>query len=112
MQAEEWLQHVKKEDLPDSCQHLVDIIGIENMVRLMKECGGTYFYIPKSDSLIRTLRDRAIRQEYEKGTSIRNIAMKCSLTESRVRTILFEQGDPNQVTIFDIEKTCISSNEL
>lgn len=101
---EEWTKDVKMEDLPESCQQLAQVIGVEETALLMQECGGTYLYIPKSDSLMRLTRDRAILKKYNQGVPVRTIALQHALTESRVRAILFERGNPDQMTIDEIQQ--------
>ena len=59
--------------------------------------------IPKLDSLLRNIRDRRIRQEYD-GTNTRTLALKYDVSESWVKRIasIDERGEiRGQTSLFD-----------
>jgi Mor family transcriptional regulator len=100
---EKWMQQLKVEDLPEVYQSLAESLGVNGVIKLAENFGGTYMYIPKPDKLLRVARDAAIMKEYQNGVSIRELAKKFSLTDSRIRTIISEFSSDNQITIFDVE---------
>ena len=53
------------EDIKNEEQkNLAIIIGIDAYINLVKNYGGTNIYILKSDSLIKDIRDKKIRSEF------------------------------------------------
>ena len=75
---------------------LAELLGTENMLtlELLKSYSGMIIYVPKLDSLLRNIRDRRIRQEYD-GTNTRALALKYDVSESWVKRIasIDERGE-------------------
>ncbi|MEC1178523.1 Mor transcription activator family protein [Metasolibacillus meyeri] len=80
------------------------IIGVEAFMKLCDYYGGSNLYIPKRDSVIRYIRDTAIKNEFDGGNH-RKLATKYNLSETHVRRIV-ANSDPKylvhkQTDIFD-----------
>ena len=77
-----WAHDVKPEDITNATMlDLAELLGTENMLTLVESYSGMIIYIPKLDSLLRNIRDRRIRQEYD-GTNTRALALKYDVSES------------------------------
>ena len=76
------------EDIKNEEQkNLAIIIGIDAYIKLVKNYGGTNIYILKSDSLIKDIRDKKIRSEFN-GYNYRYLANKYNLTDRAIREIV------------------------
>lgn len=100
---------VTLDDLNEEQLQVVEVIGLEAYKRLIHYYAGTSIYIPKFSEIERRKRNEKIRIEYEKNGDIKALALKYSLSEIQIRTIigdLFKNKkiDPyeGQVTLFDL----------
>ncbi|MEG0766647.1 MAG: Mor transcription activator family protein [Clostridia bacterium] len=66
---------------------MIDAIGLEPFLHLVQTHGGTYFYIPKSDVVLRRIRDEKIKAEFD-GSNYKSLAVKFNLTEISIRRIV------------------------
>ncbi|MDI3477570.1 MAG: hypothetical protein PWQ37_1906 [Candidatus Petromonas sp.] len=73
--------------IPHPYNEWAKIVGSENLYEFVEKYGGTTAYIPKSDYLIREVRDNLIRQEYKKGCSYQELMEKYKLSERWIRII-------------------------
>jgi hypothetical protein len=79
--------------LPKSLKMISQIIGLERTVELSEALGGTSVYICGVYSIERTIRNRRIRDEYDRGgTTVFSLARKFGLGQRTVEKILSE-GD-------------------
>lgn len=77
-----WAHDVKPEDITNATMlDLAELLGTENMLTLVESYSGMIIYVPKLDSLLRNIRDRRIRQEYD-GSNTRALALKYDVSES------------------------------
>lgn len=75
-------------DLNDEQKELVDVIGLEAFNKLVFHYGGSSLYIPKTDTIERQKRNTKICNEYLGGKNLKYLALKYSLTENQIRSIL------------------------
>ena len=54
------INYLSKEDLPEFLQGLVEIMGIEAFINLMKEYGGSCVGIPNEIRVLKQIRNRVI----------------------------------------------------
>jgi len=80
------LDNMKKEDLPESVWDIVDVIGIDDFKDLVKFLGGSNLYIPNEGSLIRSVRNRFIRENFDGDYMV--FARKFGISEAMVRLIV------------------------
>ena len=71
------------EDVGESCRPLVELIGLENVLKLSAYSMGDKIYFPKVERLIAPARNRRIRKEYN-GFNIKELAI---LSRSRFLTM-------------------------
>lgn len=88
----EWIEDIKENDInikeiDERYKAVVNKIGIKNFIHLTKEAGGGNCYVPKTDSLLRNVRNRKIVKEYN-GYNIREIAKKYNLSVRWTREII------------------------
>ena len=81
------LRAIRREDIPEKYQDLVELLGLDMFLSLVRLCGGMSLYIPMSDSLMRDGRDREIRARYN-GSNARQLARQFRLTERHVLKII------------------------
>lgn len=82
-----WFDKISIDELPEPYDLLVELIGIENVVKLALKMGGTTVYLPKIDTLFRKVRDKKICASFT-GENYAKLAKKYGITERRVRTIV------------------------
>lgn len=100
---------IRLEDLQEQHQQYAQVIGVDNMIALAQEYGGTQIYIPKVDELIKNRKYRAISKGYEEGMTIKELAAKYQVSESTVYRLVREQivrgvrNIPGQMSIADYD---------
>ena len=58
---EKWTDRLTIDMIPEQYRQLAEITGIQPLLTLAAQYGGSNLYIPKVDALTRTARDRLIR---------------------------------------------------
>lgn len=81
------INFLTKEDVPEILQGLVDIMGIEAFIELIKQYGGSSLYIPNENSVLKPIRNRLIK-EYFNGNNYKQIAKEFKISEMQVRNII------------------------
>ena len=80
------LDNLTRDDLPDGVMDIVDSIGIDAFKDLVRLAGGSNLYIPNESSLVKSYRNKMIREEF-KG-DYKTIARKFGISEVQVRNII------------------------
>ena len=95
------------DDLPEDCRDIAEIIGLDNLIALVKARGGETLYLPKPERLAIGARNRMICKQFD-GRNYRELARKYDLTETWIREIVAEgrSGGPShnkqkQMVLFD-----------
>ena len=78
---------IQFEDFPKNFRRVVDIIGINAALKLIKNSGGINQYIPMYDNVIFPARDRLILEEFS-GTNYQELALKYKVSEVWIRAII------------------------
>jgi Mor family transcriptional regulator len=82
---------LSKEDLgTDGIAELADAIGMDAVKQIIRTFGGEAIYIPKTESVLRASRDRAIYEEFD-GSNYRELARKYNLSVPHIRVIVQSQ---------------------
>ena len=85
----EVLSQAKYEDMTEEQKMLIDTIGADCFMDLVRVYGGSYVYIPKNDNIVRSIRNRNIRNDFN-GHNFKELAAKYGLTVARIRSIIKE----------------------
>ena len=72
----------------ETVAELVDLIGVENTVTVVKYFNGNQIYIPKFRKLAKEYRDSEIYVDYKKGIGYKALSAKYKLKENTVRNIV------------------------
>ncbi|MGL5692878.1 MAG: Mor transcription activator family protein [Peptostreptococcaceae bacterium] len=80
------LDEIKKEDLPESFWDIVDVIGMDVFRNLVRLIGGSNLYIPNEGSLVRSFRNKVIRDNFEGDYMV--FARRFGISEAMVRIIV------------------------
>ena len=80
------IDDLRVEDVSESYRDIVDVVGLDNFVKLVKSFGGMSIYIPVEKSITRASRDRKIRAGFE--GDYRKVAMEFRLSKKQVRKIV------------------------
>nr|DAE68383.1 MAG TPA: Mor transcription activator family [Caudoviricetes sp.] len=83
------LSQAKYEDMTEEQKMLIDTIGADCFMDLVRVYGGSYVYIPKNDNIVRFIRNRNIRNDFN-GHNFKELAAKYGLTVARIRSIIKE----------------------
>lgn len=78
---------VELDDLQEQHRQYAEIIGVDNMIALSKEFGGTPFYIPTTKELLKNTVYSAMIEEYD-GTNIKKLAVKYGISVSTAYKVL------------------------
>ncbi len=66
---------------------LLEVIGERTMVKVCREVGGQFIYIPQLQTLERSDRDERLIELYERGITYLEIAETFDITITRVRQL-------------------------
>ncbi|MGC5328930.1 Mor transcription activator family protein [Brevibacillus sp. SYSU BS000544] len=99
-QLDDWANQVTMDELPPTTRPIANLIGIESTVKLIRKFGGDMLYLPKEDTLFRSIRDKRIKSEFN-GSNYRELAQKYNISVSWVREILADTPHPGQMNIMD-----------
>ena len=101
------LDYVEMESLDEDQKKIAELVGMGGFRNLVRTFGGTSIYIPKVESLEKTVRDQRIREEFD-GSNYKELAMRYGLTETWIRSIVLdkireirEKPLEGQMSIFD-----------
>ena len=98
---DELIADTSLEDVGESCRTLVEMIGLENVLKLSAYSMGDKIYFPKVERLIAPARNRRIRREYN-GFNIKELAQAYDLTTNQIMNIV-KEIDPQQISLFDYD---------
>lgn len=87
MDKDELLNHVDVIDIPENYQPIVNLIGLDNFLRLCQYAGGDEIYFPMYKSILCGTRNRMILQEYD-GYNLKELSEKYNLTVNQIKNIL------------------------
>ncbi len=89
---------IRFEDLAETQKEIAELIGMDNYIKLSKRFGGDgSLYIQKYSEIIKTARNREIRQKYN-GHNIPQLANMYDLSERHIRIICCGSDDYEQMT--------------
>lgn len=80
------LDYLTKDDLPDGVIDVVDVIGMDAFKSLVKFAGGSNLYIPNEASLVKSFRNKKIREVFDGDYKV--ISRKFGISEAQVRNIV------------------------
>lgn len=75
------------ESLHEDLHNMVDIVGIDNFIKIVKIYGGSAIYIPTYKTILIQERNKNIIKEYD-GSNINYLRKKYNLTNSQIRKLL------------------------
>lgn len=78
-------------DDSDKLQTLITMLGKEKLLVLCDEFGGASLYIPKKETVLRTIRNEAIIRDYKAGFNLNRLRKKYKISETQVRAIVFNK---------------------
>lgn len=78
----------KAGDLPGALKEIAELIGVDNAIKLAQEFRGCSVYICNIDSVLRKVRNKHIRDGFDKGDTITNLARKYRLSTRQIQYIL------------------------
>ena len=81
------INYLTKEDVPEILQNLIDIMGIEAFIELIKQYGGSSLYIPSENSVLKPIRNRLIKKHFN-GHNYKELAKEFKISEMQVRNII------------------------
>ncbi|MBY2478947.1 transcriptional regulator [Clostridioides difficile] len=82
---------VKLEDIPVQFHAMIEIVGIDKFIEIIKLYGGTNTYIPTCKGIFRYARDREIVRQFN-GVNHNELAVKYNMCVGNIKRILNENG--------------------
>ena len=82
---------LKREDVIESLELLVDIVGEERYLEITKMYGGMSLYIPTYKSALRSARNREIARRYD-GVNASRLASEYRMSVNHIKRILKSEG--------------------
>lgn len=79
------IKSLKREDIPDKYQCIIDIIGQEKFIELLDREGGKKIYLPQKESFKLNIISRLVYEEYIGGCGVADLANKYMLDVRTVR---------------------------
>ena len=80
------LDYLTKDDLTEGVIDVVDVIGMDAFKSLVKFAGGSNLYIPNEASLVKSFRNKKIREVFDGDYKV--ISRKYGISEAQVRNIV------------------------
>ena len=80
------LEFLTESDVPDSIKDVVDVIGMDAFKDLVKLAGGSNLYIPNESSIVKSFRNKKIRESF--NGDYKAISRKFGISEAQVRNIV------------------------
>ncbi len=91
------------EQIPEGLyREIAEAIGVGNFVKLTQLVGGSTIYLPKTESIVRPVRDAKIREEFS-GYNHMELAKKYDVTERWVRQLCGDGHAEGQLSLFDFQ---------
>lgn len=87
MGYDEFLDELTMEDLQEQHRELADAVGLQSLITLSKNYGGTQIYIPMQLELVKDLRYKKISEEYD-GDNLQQLALKYNVSERTVYRVV------------------------
>ncbi|MCI8914409.1 MAG: hypothetical protein HFF38_09850 [Lawsonibacter sp.] len=85
---EPWTNELTSSILPDGiCKRIAEEIGADNLLKLAILVGGSTFYMPQAESILRPLKYRKIKEEYN-NYNAPELAKKYGVTQRFVQQIV------------------------
>ncbi len=81
------LKEMTIDDLAEKHQLLAQSVGMDGMRNLVKNFGGGQIYIPKTADLLREMKVKAIRKEFD-GLNLKQLAIKYDVSNSFVYGVI------------------------
>lgn len=90
---EPWTKELTSSMLPDGiCKKIAEEIGADNLLKLAVLVGGSTFYIPQAESIMRPLRNQKIKEEYN-GYNSAELAGRYGITQRQVQQIVQQKAE-------------------
>lgn len=85
---EPWTRELTSSMLPDGiCKIIAEEIGADNLLKLAVLVGGSTFYMPQAESILRPLRNQKIKEEYN-GYNSAELAGRYGVTPRQIQQIV------------------------
>lgn len=97
---EELIRETSIEDISESYQPVVELIGIENFFVLSSYANGDELYFPKVENIITPARNRRIKKEWN-GFNLKELSERYKLTPKQIGNILRDEPMIGQMSIED-----------
>lgn len=79
------IENLKRGDIPDKFQNIIDIIGEDKFIELLDKEGGKKIYLPQKESFKLHIISRLVYEEYIQGCGVADLASKYMLDVRTVR---------------------------
>lgn len=95
-----WAQDMRMEDIKNSTvAELAEIVGIEAAMKIVEVYSGSVIYLPKMESVLASVRDRHIREEFD-GTNGHKLAIRYNVSDRWVLRVVNEKQVFGQTSMF------------
>ncbi len=89
------------QDISETYRPVVELIGMENFVKLGDYAKGDELYFPKVENIVAPARNRRIKKEWD-GYNSKELAEKYNLTLKQIGNILKDEPLVGQMNLFDM----------
>jgi len=91
------------EKLPGDLRRIAEVTDLATAIIIAENFGGAPLMIPKCSDLIREIRNKKIREDYDSGKhTIRELVWKYRLDERTIRRILKEVGEEIPLPLLEL----------
>lgn len=96
-----WAKDMRMDDIKNPAMaEMAELVGIDAMMKIVECYSGSVIYIPKLESVLASIRDRHIREEYD-GKNSRQLGIRYNVSESWVFRVVNRDQVYGQTSIFD-----------
>ncbi|MCI9463390.1 MAG: hypothetical protein HFI48_05825 [Lachnospiraceae bacterium] len=88
--AKKVFEELEPDDLQENHKEIADVVGFDNLIRLIDHFGGNQIYIPQKYELYRQKMYKEIIDQYD-GTNVKRLATEYGVSEKTVYTIINEK---------------------
>jgi Mor family transcriptional regulator len=81
---------IDQEDFTEDLKLLCSEFGLETALRMVKLFGGQAVYFKSLEAVVRPVRDKIIRKQFDAGANYKDLAKEFGLTVNYVRKIVDE----------------------
>ena len=83
--------NIRRDEIPYRLQPMVEILGMEKFLEIIRFYGGSNIYIPVYSKVAMKSRNRQIAKDYN-GHNMEDLRMKYGISEQQLKRVVRKEG--------------------